>query len=92
MAIQEELIKYISNTAKIPEKDIDVHLQIYNSGIISSLKLLELMNYIEQQYKIVIKPEELIEDNFIDINAITCFIYKKLNLKNTVLENETKHQ
>jgi acyl carrier protein len=80
MNIQETLIDYIARAAKIPGKDIDVKLQIYNSGIISSLKLLELMAFIEKQYGIYIKPEELIEDNFKDIVAMTAFIEAKLNL------------
>jgi acyl carrier protein len=78
MNIRETLIDCIAYIAKIPRKDIDVKLQIYNSGIISSLKLLELMSHIEKQYGIYIKPEELIEDNFSDIGAMTSFIEEKL--------------
>jgi acyl carrier protein len=37
-----------------------------------------LMSHIEKQYGIYIKPEELIEDNFIDIGAMTSFIEEKL--------------
>jgi len=80
MNCQEELINYISEIGKIPRKDINLQLPVYNSGIISSLKLLELMKFIENHFNIVIKPEELIEDNFRDVRAIVSFIHKKLNL------------
>ena len=80
MNYQQELISYIAQIGRIPEKDIDLRLPVYNSGILSSLKLLELMSFIEKQYTIIIKPEELIEDNFKDIQAILNFIQSKVSL------------
>lgn len=79
MNYQQELISYIAHLGKIPEKEIDATLPIYRSGILSSLMLLELMSYIEKQYGIMIKSEELIEDNFKDIQSIDHFIRIKLN-------------
>ncbi|HEX3044787.1 MAG TPA: acyl carrier protein [Bacillota bacterium] len=78
MDIQADLIGYIAKLGKIPREDLDPQVKIYNSGIISSLKLLELMTYIEKQYHIVIKPEELIEANFKDIGTIIHFIGSKI--------------
>ncbi|HEX3044762.1 MAG TPA: acyl carrier protein [Bacillota bacterium] len=78
MDIQADLIGYIATLGKIPREDLDPQVKIYNSGIISSLKLLELMTYIEKQYRIVIKPEELIEANFKDIGTIIHFIESKI--------------
>jgi acyl carrier protein len=80
MNCQQEIINYISDIGKIPRKDIDEKLVIYNSGILFSLKLLELMSFIEKQYNIIIKPEELIEDNFKDIQSIVRFIHSKTGI------------
>ncbi len=79
MNIQEDITGYIAKIGKIPREEISLQLKIYNSGIISSLKLLELMAYIEKQYSLVIKPEELIEANFKDIGTIINFIRDKIN-------------
>jgi len=78
MNYQQELINFIAQIGRIPEKDIDIHLPVYNSGILSSLKLLELMAFIEKRFHIIIKPEELIEENFKDIQAILNFIQLKV--------------
>ncbi|MBN1698968.1 MAG: acyl carrier protein [Spirochaetales bacterium] len=68
---------FIAKAAHLPEKDIDDRLPIYNSGIVSSLRLLEMMTFIEKAFGIVIRPEELIEDNFRDVGTIAGFIQSK---------------
>jgi acyl carrier protein len=77
MDIADEVLGYIADIGKIPRQDIHVGVKVYNSGIISSLKLIELMTHIEKEYAIMIKPEELIEDNFKDIGTIIDFIRSK---------------
>ncbi|MBU1170678.1 MAG: acyl carrier protein [Proteobacteria bacterium] len=74
MNIENDLINFIAKAGKIPKKEIDGNMEIYNSGIVSSLVILELMTFIEKQYQIVIKPEKLVEDNFRDIKTISKFI------------------
>jgi acyl carrier protein len=78
MDVKEDLITYIAGIANVPRQEIGPEVRIYNSGIISSLKLIELMSFIEQHFNIVIKPEELIEDNFKDVGTIISFIRTKL--------------
>ncbi|HEX2924827.1 MAG TPA: acyl carrier protein [Ruminiclostridium sp.] len=79
MDLKSELIKYISKISKIPENEIDLNTQIYNSGMISSLNLLELMTHIEKQYNIYVTPEELIEDNFSNVSTLINFVGSKIN-------------
>jgi acyl carrier protein len=78
MDIGAEVMGYIAEIGRIPAKDMHMGIRIYNSGVISSLKLIELMSHIEKQYEIAIRPEELIEDNFRDIGAIVGFISFKV--------------
>jgi acyl carrier protein len=78
MDIQHDLIDYIAGIANVPRQEIDPDVRIYNSVIISSLKLIELMSFIERHFSIIINPEELIEDNFKDVGTITNFIRAKL--------------
>lgn len=74
MNIENDLIQFISKAGKIPKEEIDSTLPIYNSGIVSSLVILELMTYIEKQYQVVIKPEKLVEENFRDIATLSNFV------------------
>lgn len=74
MNIESDLIAFISKAGKIPIEEINNSMEIYNSGIVSSLVVLELMTYIEKQYQVVIRPEKLVEDNFKDIKTISNFV------------------
>ncbi|MBN1413078.1 MAG: acyl carrier protein [Spirochaetales bacterium] len=77
MALNEDIMALIAETGKIPVQEIDLPLRIYDSGIISSLAMLELMSGLEKRYGIVIGPEELIEDNFRDVRSIIDFVRRK---------------
>jgi acyl carrier protein len=79
MDIQEDVINYISKIGKIPRHEMNSNVKIYNAGTISSLKLIELMSYIEKQYSFTIKSEELVEANFRDIGTLVDFITAKIN-------------
>jgi acyl carrier protein len=78
MNIQEDIMGYISKAGRIPVNEMNPNVRIYNSGIISSLRLIELMSYIEKQYSCTIKPEELVESNFKDVGTIVAFIRSKV--------------
>jgi acyl carrier protein len=79
MDIKNDIIGFIASKSKIPREEIDMDTKIYNSGIISSLAMLDLIIYIETGYNIVINPEELIEDNFRDFRTLIDFINGKMN-------------
>lgn len=82
MNIKEEIIRYISIKSKIPTRELSEDTGIYNSGIISSLNLLELMSHIEKKYNIIINPEELREENFKDTHTLSKFIQSKITENN----------
>ncbi len=46
-------------------------------GIIDSTGILELVNYIEEEFSITIDDEELIPENLDSLNNITAFLKKK---------------
>jgi len=50
-----------------------------DQGIIDSTGMLELVAFLEQQYRIKIEDEELIPDNLDSINNLVKFIEKKLH-------------
>ena len=48
-------------------------------GIIDSTGVLELVNYLEEEFSITIDDEELIPENLDSINNVMTYLVKKLN-------------
>jgi len=72
-----DLINFICAKSKISSDEICLDTEIYDSGIVSSLSILEMVTFIENRYGIIILPEELTEDNFRNISTIAKFIGRK---------------
>jgi acyl carrier protein len=77
MNLDEDVMTVIAETGRLPLAEMNAGLKIYDSGLISSLAMLELMARLEKQYGIAIRPEELIPDNFSDVRAIIDFVRRK---------------
>lgn len=56
---------------------------LFEKGIIDSTGVLELVSFIEENYKITILDDELVQDNFSSISAIEKFLQNKLNHHNS---------
>jgi acyl carrier protein len=52
---------------------------LLESGIIDSLGVLDLVSFIESEFKITVDDEDLTPDNFQTIGRITAFVDKKRN-------------
>jgi acyl carrier protein len=48
-------------------------------GIIDSLGIIELVPFVEKEFKISVADHELLPNNFDSVNKLTAFISKKLN-------------
>jgi len=53
--------------------------QLLNSGIIDSLGILDLVSFIEEEFKITIDDEDLLAENFESIASMATFIERKGN-------------
>jgi acyl carrier protein len=58
---------------------VDTHL--FDQGILDSTGVLELIAFIEENFNITVADDELIQSNFLSINAIDKFILSKNNYK-----------
>ena len=52
---------------------------LFEKGIIDSTGVLELVAFIEENFKITISDEELVQDNFSSLTAIEKFLQSKNN-------------
>ncbi|MCR3757612.1 phosphopantetheine-binding protein [Clostridium felsineum] len=76
--MEKKIIELVKEVTHISESELDRNVNIFNSDIVSSLSLLELVSKIEKAYNIVILPEELIPNNFETIGSIIDFVQKKV--------------
>lgn len=79
MNLQKEIIIALTKICKVPMDEIDVDTRIYESKIISSLQILNLMSHLEEKFNIIILPEELILDNFMDVKSLVKYISMKIS-------------
>ena len=54
---------------------------LLEEGILDSLGVLELVNYLQEDHGIPIEDEELVPENFASIDAIAAFVEAKLAAK-----------
>jgi len=78
--IKEEIRELINKNLVIEDdadgiKDSD---NIFEMGYVNSLFAMKLVNFIEDEYDIIIENDELNLENFSSINAITAFIENKM--------------
>ena len=82
MENQKDLIrKYVKeNTFKESEKIIDETL-IFQEGFFDSMGFVFLLDFLENNFGIKTNDDDLVEENFESVNAISSFVNRKLNSK-----------
>jgi acyl carrier protein len=55
-------------------KDVGEQDDLFLSGLVDSLGVMRLVNYLEQQYSVKIPPEDVTIDNFMNIEAISLYL------------------
>ncbi|WP_042214154.1 phosphopantetheine-binding protein [Paenibacillus borealis] len=78
MKITEQVTMIVAGLTRIPAGELRLDTDIFESRLLTSLGLLDLVARLEQEFKIIILPEELIHDHFASIATIIGFIDNKL--------------
>ncbi len=63
---------------KVPES-FDVEYELLDSGILSSVVIVELVSHLEQKYGININFDDVIPENFGNLNALSRFVESKVS-------------
>lgn len=74
--VRQFILKKFPLARKQQINDSDALLE---SGMLDSQGVLEVVNFVEQQFSIVVADEELVPENFQSINRIAAFIQSKTN-------------
>lgn len=79
MDVQKELTKYIVNRFMHGD-DSKLHFEesFFESGIIDSLGVLQLVSFLEERFGVHIEDEELVPENFETISKLIEFIERKM--------------
>ncbi len=74
-----EIEKFIlSELNSLGKESLSADEDLLDSGMVDSIGLVQLVGFIEEKYSITVSPEDLLPDNFANINAITNFISGKV--------------
>lgn len=77
--IQEHFLMGAEDTLKNDDSFLE-------KGTFDSTGILELVSFLEQQYKIQLEPDELIPENLDSIDRLTQFLERKLAALNPVAQ------
>ena len=74
MVVREEVEKYISELTN--ENEIDHGQNLFESGFLSSLDVLDLLSFIENTYNITVSDDDLGIENFGSVDSMVKYIEK----------------
>lgn len=79
MVMEEKLRTFIQNNFLLGDKNraIKEDESFLQNGIIDSTGVLELVNFIEETYKIKVEDEELVPENLDSIQNLITYIQRK---------------
>ncbi|MFO7851448.1 MAG: acyl carrier protein [Bacteroidota bacterium] len=75
--IREKVKSYILQSVHVEKDKISNNSLIFKEGYIDSMGFIMLITFMEDEFAINTVDEDLVEENFESINAISDFIYKK---------------
>ena len=76
--MKKKIIEYIT-TQLINQENTEIaeDEDLLTSGILDSLSTMKLISFIEESFEIKVDPEDMVIENFLDINSIESFIVEK---------------
>lgn len=79
MAIQETIIEFIKKDLirDIRNRTLEPEDNLIELGIIDSLGIQKLINFLEESYSVEIGDDELVPENFETVKAIASFMLGK---------------
>lgn len=80
--IKNELRKYLAETSFSNVEDIKDDVLIFDTGLLDSMGLLFLIEFLNEKYKFEVNDEELNPTNFESINSIVAFVSDKIQVEN----------
>lgn len=80
-SIKEEIRKYILEASLSNPGDLQDNTLIFEAGLLDSMGLLFLIEFLNDNYSVEVNDEELNPKNFESINTIVDFVNTKQKIK-----------
>ncbi len=78
--IKGKVKSYILDSVHAEKEKIQNDTLVFKEGFFDSMGFITLISFLEEEFNIKTGDEDLIEENFESINAITGFISRKLQV------------
>ncbi len=78
--MKEKIKKYIVEAAISDSSKVTYDTQIFEAGLLDSMGLLFLIEFLNEDFNIKVNDDELNPENFKSINSIVTFINNKLQV------------
>ena len=75
--IKLELIDFVKTNSFRGTNNLNENSKIFQEGIFDSMGFALLIDFLENSYGIVTNDEDMVEENFESVNAISDYIQKK---------------
>jgi len=79
--IKKEIKRYILEASLSEVKDVADDALIFENGLLDSMGLLFLIEFLKETFKVEVNDEELNPKNFESINNIVSFVNNKIAVK-----------
>jgi acyl carrier protein len=80
MDVKNEIRNYLYNERLKNEFDaLEDDDSLLERGIIDSVRMLDLMGFLEENYRVKVNDEDLYPENFDSLNAIAAYIQRRQN-------------
>lgn len=78
--IHEAIRQYIAKAALIDHEAVQSETLIFEQGLLDSMGLLFLIEFIKTEFNVDVTDNELSKQNFETVNNISSFVYNKLSI------------
>lgn len=79
--IEQQIFEFIDKNSHADVSKVTPQTLLFQEGIFDSMGFILLIDFLEERYRIKTNDEDLIEENFESIAAITGFIQRKQTVK-----------
>lgn len=79
--MKEQIKNYVVEASLSDASQIDDDTQIFESGLLDSMGLLFLIEFLKENFSIEVNDEELNPHNFESINSIVAFVNSKQKIE-----------
>ncbi|WP_417855712.1 acyl carrier protein [Xanthomarina gelatinilytica] len=79
--VKAEIKKYILEASLSDVKNVDDDALIFENGLLDSMGLLFLIEFLGEAFQVEVSDDELNPKNFESINNIVSFVSNKLSVK-----------